>query len=128
MRALLDTHSFLWFIAGSNRLSVNARQLMADFENELVLSIASLWEIAIKVSLGKLDLREPFEELFPRQIQEHEIETLRITFPHLSRLLNLPLHHRDPFDRLIIAQGLEEGIPIITTDPAFSDYPVTTIW
>jgi PIN domain nuclease of toxin-antitoxin system len=128
MQALLDTHSFLWFLAGDERLSHHARQIMADFENELLLSIGSLWEIAIKASLGKLELFAPFEELFPQQLQVHEIELLQIHISHLSQMMTLPFHHRDPFDRLIIAQGLYEGLPVITVDPAFRAYSVTVIW
>ena len=128
MRVLLDTHSLLWFLSGDEKLSATAQQVMIDFENELVLSIASLWEIAIKVSLGKLEIAEPFEELFPSQLREHEIELLHITFPHLFHVVSLPFHHRDPFDRLIIAQSLAEELPVITADPAFQVYGVTIIW
>lgn len=128
MRTLLDTHSLLWFLTGSERLSETAQQVMADFDNELVLSIASLWEIAIKVSLGKLELAQPFEELFPSQLREHEIELLHMTFPHLFHVVSLPFHHRDPFDRVIAAQSLADGLPVITTDPAFHSYGVTIIW
>jgi PIN domain nuclease of toxin-antitoxin system len=128
MRALLDTHSFLWFITGDTRLSHHAHTIIADFDNEFVLSIASLWEIGIKVSLGKLTLLRPFEEIIPAELHKHEIGILPIEFQHLIQIVTLPFHHRDPFDRLIIAQGLVEGLPIVSADPAFADYPVKVIW
>ena len=128
MRALLDTHAFLWFIAGSDKLSTAARDMIADLDNELFLSVASLWEIAIKVSIGKLDLSRPFEELIPDQLKENEISTVSIELDHLSETIKLPFHHRDPFDRLIIAQGIVEGLPIISSDPVFAEYPVKVVW
>ena len=128
MRVLLDTHSFLWFLAGDSRLSPHARQIMTDFENDLVLSVASLWEIAIKTSLGKLALAAPYDELFPQQLQQHEIHVLQIQLSHLCTLTSLPFHHRDPFDRLIIAQGATEDLPIMSVDSVFSSYPVHVIW
>ena len=105
MRILLDTHSFLWFIEGSKNLSKKAREIIADFENELVLSVGSLWEITIKTSLGRLELSEPLEELIKNQLKENEINVLPIELKHLSVLNELSFHHRDPFDRLIIAPG-----------------------
>jgi len=128
MRVLLDTHAFLWFISGSKKLSSVARNMIADLDNEVFLSVASLWEIAIKVSLGKLDLVQPYEELIPEQLQQEEISTLPIELEHLTNMIKLPFHHRDPFDRLIIAQGIVEGLPIVSFDPVFADYPVRIIW
>jgi len=127
MRALLDTSCFLWFIAGSDRLSANARNFILDLNNELMLSAASLWEIAIKVSLGKLDLLKSFEELIPDQIQRNTIGLLPIEIEHLSTLIKLPFHHRDPFDRLIIAQGVTEGLPVISGDSVFQKYNIEVI-
>jgi len=127
MRCLLDTQSFLWFIAGSGKLSDQARNLIADMDNEVLLSVASLWEIVIKVSLGKLVLSQPFEELIPKQLDQNEIKVLQIELDHLSALVKLPLHHRDPFDRLIIAQALVEDVPVITQDAAFQNYPAQVI-
>jgi len=127
MRALLDTSCFLWFIAGSDRLSINARNFILDLNNELVLSAASLWEIAIKVSLGKLDLLQSFEELITTQIESNAINLLPIEIKHLSTFIKLPFHHRDPFDRLIIAQGVTEGIPVISGDSVFQKYNVEVI-
>ncbi len=128
MRLLLDTHSFLWFIAGTDQLSSRARDLISDFDNEVVMSVASLWEIAIKTSLGKLRLSRPFEELIPEQLEQNDFEVIGIEMRYLSELLKLPLHHRDPFDRLIIAQAVTEQIPIVSRDPAFQKYSVQLIW
>ncbi len=128
MRFLLDTHAFLWFIDGDERLGEQAHGILGDIENEILLSIASLWEIAIKESLGKLDLKQPFEELIPRQLLSNEIGLLPIDLKHLPVLTNLPFHHRDPFDRLLIAQAMSEGMPILSRDPAFREYPVQVIW
>jgi len=127
VRLLLDTHIFLWLIAGSERLRDPARSLLIDAENEALLSVASLWEIAIKVNLGKLTLERPFEELIPEQLSVTEIDQLPIRMEHLAALLKLPLHHRDPFDRLIIAQALAEGLPVLSSDPEFQKYPVQVI-
>lgn len=123
---LLDTHAFVWFIGGSDKLSHRARLLMEDETNRLLLSAASLWEIGIKVSIGKLDLGEPFDQLIPRQLAENEIEILSITLSHVARLLELPFHHRDPFDRVLIAQAATENCPLISADPIRSvwDYAV----
>ena len=110
---LLDTHTYLWFIAGDERLSARGRQIIADPAAELRLSVASLWEIAIKYSLGKLPLARPFAEMFPEPLERDRIGLL---------------HHRDPFDRLIVATALEEGLPVLSRDAAFSGYPVEVIW
>jgi PIN domain nuclease of toxin-antitoxin system len=128
MRALLDTNSFLWFISGSDRLSIDAKTVIADLQNQLVLSTASLWEIAIKVSLKKLDLRQPYGQLIPQQLEENDIAVLPIELNHLRKVIDLPFHHRDPFDRLIVAQALAEGIPVISSDAVFSRYAVRIIW
>jgi PIN domain nuclease of toxin-antitoxin system len=128
MKLLLDTQSFLWFIGGSPRLSPRAASRIADPANEVVLSIASLWEMAVKVSLGKLNLGEPFGQLIPAQLQTNRIGVLPIEVAHLAIVSILPLHHHDPFDRLIIAQAEVEGLPIVSSDPAFDAYPVTRLW
>ena len=103
MKFLLDTHVLIWFLDGNLRLSSRARQLVEDENNEVFVSIVSLWEIAIKNSLGKLELAQPFEQMFPRQLQENSIEILDISVEHLNAVRILPFHHRDPFDRLILA-------------------------
>ena len=128
MRALLDTSSFLWFIAGSDSLSIKARDLIVDMNNDLFLSVASLWEIAIKMSIGKLKLLRSFEQIVPAQLEENFINILPIELNHLSQIIELPFHHRDPFDRLIIAQSMTEGLPVISRDASFQMYPVEVIW
>ncbi len=128
MKELLDTSTFLWFISDSDRLSSKARNHIADLENDLILSIASLWEISIKTSLGKLELLRPFDQLFPAQLEENAIDILPIKIEHLSNIIDLEFFHRDPFDRLLIAQSITEKIPIITSDAAFTKYPVEVIW
>ncbi|MBV6466092.1 MAG: type II toxin-antitoxin system VapC family toxin [Anaerolineae bacterium CFX3] len=128
MNILLDTHAFLWFAAGSASTSKKARALIENAENAAFLSVASLWEIAIKVSLGKLELMEPFEKLIPEQLEDNNIGLLHINVSHAALVANLPFHHRDPFDRLLIAQAKVEQIPIISTDKIFDEYDVERIW
>jgi len=128
MKLLLDTHSFLWFIGGSSKLSVNARMLIEDLSNQSVLSVASLWEIAIKVSSGKLSLVQSFETFIPQQMSLNGIELLEISFPHTVVVATLPFHHRDPFDRLLIAQAIVEQIPIVGCDTKFDAYAITRLW
>jgi PIN domain nuclease of toxin-antitoxin system len=128
MRLLLDTHAFLWFIMGSSSLSPSTRDLIEDGANERFLSAASLWEIAIKVSIGKLTLSAPFDVLFPEQLDSNGIGLLGIEAAHTAVVSTLPFHHRDPFDRLLVAQAVVEGMPIISTDIAFDAYPVTRLW
>ncbi len=127
-RALLDTHSFLWFISGNERLSRPARTLIEARENPMLVSMASLWEIAIKHDLGKLSLERPFVELIPEQLERQRIGVLGIELPHLAELTRLPLHHRDPFDRLLVAQARAEGLPIVSVDGALDVYGVQRIW
>ncbi len=128
MRFLLDTHTFLWFIEGSLNLSDVARNLIEDQASQRFLSVASLWEMSIKVSIGKLELGMTFTELVKREVYGNAIELLEIQPEHLDELAKLPFHHKDPFDRLMIAQSLVEGIPIVTKDGAFASYPVTLLW
>ena len=128
MRLLLDTHAFLWFIMGSANLSVNARALIENPANERQLSVVCLWEIAIKTSLGKLTISAPFDELIPAQLMLNGIDVLNIKVDHLSTLTSLPFHHRDPFDRLIIAQAIVEKLPVISLDGVFDTYGVTRHW
>ena len=126
--ALLDTHAFIWFIGGSERLSPRARALIEARENPMFVSVASLWEIAIKNGIGKLDLDRPFAQLIPEQLERQQIEVLGIQVSHLAELIHLPQHHRDPFDRLIAAQAIVEGLPIISTDPVLDAYGVQRLW
>ncbi|HKP76612.1 MAG TPA: type II toxin-antitoxin system VapC family toxin [Longimicrobiaceae bacterium] len=128
MRALLDTHTFLWFISGNERLSSRARELIEARENSMLVSAASLWEIAIKHSLGKLTLDHPFAELIPDQLRRQGIGVLGIEVSHLTELVTLPPHHRDPFDRLLVAQARVESLPVISVDPALDRYGVARVW
>jgi PIN domain nuclease of toxin-antitoxin system len=125
---LLDTHSLLWFVVASPKLSLKARAVIEDPTNQLFFSAASLWEVAIKVSLGKLDLGEPFDHFFPRQLDVNRIVLLRITVAHASALVNLPHHHRDPFDRILVAQAQVESLSIVSGDPALDAYGVSRLW
>jgi PIN domain nuclease of toxin-antitoxin system len=128
MRLLVDTHAVLWFVWGHRNLSPVASGLLADPANSLLLSAGSLWEIAIKVSLGKLTLTIPYDEFVQGVIAGNSIEILPITVTHAQRLTTLPFHHRDPFDRLMVAQAIEEALPIISGDLAFDSYPVERLW
>ena len=137
MRYLLDTHTLLWFLADDKKLSRHARRLIENSSNDRLLSVASLWEIAIKTRIGKLDLLEPFDCLFPEQLNLNKIDILDITIDSLIKLTTLPFHprhrnphnrHTDPFDRLIIAQALVEDLPIIGIDPDFDAYGVIREW
>lgn len=128
MKHLLDIHTLLWFLKGDKKLSDKARGLIDNPANRKFLSIASLWEIAVKVSLGKLALNKPFEKLFPEQLHFNRIEILDVTVDNLIKLTTLPFHHRDPFDRLIIAQALVEELPIIGADAAFDAYAINREW
>jgi len=128
LRLLLDTHSFLWFINGSPQISRNARTLIEDASNQPLLSAASLWEMAIKLSLGKLSLAQPFEVLIPQQMRLNGIKLLGIEIEHTAAVSKLPFHHRDPFDRLLIAQAMVEQIPIVSADTAFDTYSIKRLW
>ena len=128
MRVVLDTHTFLWFIDGDAALSPYARQLIEDRTNERLLSIASLWEMAIKVGLGKLSLSLPYRHWMGRAIADLNLSILPITVEYADRQAVLPHHHRDPFDRLLIAQSLTDAIPIVTADAQFNSYGIVRIW
>ncbi len=128
MRLLLDTHTFLWFILDRAELSRRAASLMEDPANVLLLSTAALWEIAIKASLGKLALAQPFGVLIPQQLHINDIQVLPITLEHLVVVSTLPFHHRDPFDRLMAAQAMVEGVPLLSRDRVFDAYGVRRLW
>lgn len=104
------------------------RQAIEDEENEVLLSIASVWEIAIKTSVGKLTLAKPFAELIPEQIADNEIDVLPIHFGELKIVSSLPLYHRDPFDRLLLAQTITHGVPIASDDANFAQYGISLLW
>ncbi len=128
MKLLLDTHVFLWFIGGDKRLSPSAQVLIEDVSNDAYLSVASLWEMAIKISLGRLQLAQPFETFIPHQLSLNRIGLLGITMSHTARVAALPFHHRDPFDRLLVAQAQVEQMPLMSSDPAFDAYGITRLW
>ena len=128
VRVLLDTHSFLWFITADSKLSAPAQRIIATGSNEPFLSVACVWEIAVKVSIGRLPLPEPLDTFIPEQLRINRIGLLPIELRHTFAVARLPLHHRDPFDRLLIAQALAEGLPIVSADPAFDSYPVQRLW
>lgn len=128
MKWLLDTHTFLWFVNGSPLLSQTARGLIEMPGAKNLLSVASIWEMAIKYSLGKLSFSQPFEVFVPQQVARNGISVLPIEQAHLNEVSVLPFHHKDPFDRLIIAQGIVEKIEIISIDAAFDAYGVSRQW
>ena len=128
MKLLLDTHTFLWFIGGDTNLSGTAKSIIMDRTTSRLLSIASLWEIAIKINARKLQIGMSFEELHSKYIYGNGISLLTIELEHLDAFTTLPLHHRDPFDRLIIAQAQSENIPILSRDGTFDQYNVRRIW
>jgi len=127
MKALLDSHAFLWALSGDTRMSTRARDIF-EGPSSLSLSIVSIWEILIKVQLGKLGLPRPAASYIFSALAKNKIATLPIRLDHLIAYENLPLHHRDPFDRMLIAQGIKEELPIITADRNFQNYSVRTIW
>jgi PIN domain nuclease of toxin-antitoxin system len=128
VRVLLDTHPLLWFVLDDDRLSALARSAIIDRSNDLLISPASYWEIAIKVRLGKYTLDEDFAGFWEREIVDNHWTILPITVKHASVVATLPLHHRDPFDRLLIAQAMSEEIPIVSGDRVFDRYDVTRVW
>lgn len=127
MRLLLDTHAFLWFVTGSERLSPRARRALAVEDSEPLLSAASVWEMAIKARLGRLTLPGTVEEYVAEKVASG-LAVLPIEWPHAAAVERLPLYHRDPFDRLIIAQALAENLPVVSADPAFRRYGVKVVW
>lgn len=128
MSLLLDTHAFLWWITNSPRLSAVARAAVLSAEGPVSVSAASGWEIAIKAGLGKLDLLDDPSEVIPKQIAIHGFSVLPITMDHALRVRLLPPLHRDPFDRILVAQSLVESLRILTADPLIARYGVRTVW
>lgn len=128
MRVLLDTHVMYWYIEGDPQLSTTARTLIRDVSNEVLISPASYWEIAIKVSLGKWRLNRPYEDFIDIALKQYGFLLLPILPAHTARLIGIPFYHKDPFDRLLAAQALAEGIPMVSADSAFDDYDVTRLW
>jgi len=125
MRLLLDTHAFLWWADDAAELSSTARDAIAKLENEVLFSMASCWELSIKVSLGKFKLATPIERFIPEQLG---FRLLDISFRHVSRVATLPLHHRDPFDRLLASQVIEDELVLVSADRIFEQYGVQRVW
>ncbi|MFZ1537738.1 MAG: type II toxin-antitoxin system VapC family toxin [Chromatiaceae bacterium] len=128
MRLLLDTHAFLWFILDDRKLSKVAKNLISDPENAVEISPASYWEIAIKISIGKYSLPEPYAEFMERELAANDFGILSIEPRHTAVLTDLPFHHRDPFDRLLVAQAMAEQVPLVSADPALDAYGVKRLW
>jgi PIN domain nuclease of toxin-antitoxin system len=125
---LLDTHTMLWFFWDDRQLSAHAKSLIEDGDNRKLVSTASCREIAIKVGLGKLDLGEPSRSFLPREIARNNFELLPISLTHATMVEGLVPHHRDPFDRLLIAQAMVEGLLLVSTDAIFDQYGVSRLW
>jgi len=126
MKVLIDTHIFLWGIQDEEKLSRRVQTLLPAAE--VWISVASLWEVITKVQIGKLTLPAPVGDYLAAKLKANGVLVLQITFDHVRRLESLALHHRDPFDRMLIAQSLEEKIPLVTSDPLFALYPVEVLW
>lgn len=128
MRLLLDTHAFLWFVLGDPLLCDYAKSLILDTDNEKLVSPASYWEIAIKTSIGKLSLNAPYEVFIRRGIEANGFVILPITIKQTAAVSTMPFHHRDPFDRLLVAQALVEDIPLVSADPTLDAYGIKRLW
>ena len=125
---LLDAHALLWFVWDDPRLSAGAKALIEDADNRKLVSVATCWEIAIKVGLGKLDLGEPSRSFLPREITRNNFALLPISVDHATMVEGLTQHHRDPFDRLLIAQSMVESLQVVSADAVFDQYGVSRLW
>lgn len=128
MALLLDTHAFLWFIDADPRLSPSAAERIGNPAERVLVSVASLWEIVIKLGTGKLTLDRPPAELWPESLTTNNFEALPVTSEHVLAVSPFPLYHRDPFDRLLIAQAIVEKLHLVSADAAFDRYPVQRVW
>jgi PIN domain nuclease of toxin-antitoxin system len=128
MRVLIDTHVFIWWTGDSNQLSPLVLNTLIDPQTEVFLSVASIWEMQIKTSLGKLSLQNALPDLVNDEILRNRIKLLPIDLQHIYRLGDLPLHHRDPFDRLLISQSMSESLVIVSIDEQFDAYRVNRLW
>ncbi|MBN2416813.1 type II toxin-antitoxin system VapC family toxin [bacterium] len=128
MTCLLDTHTLLWIVSDDFRLSETAKRVYLDAANTMLVSMACLWEIAIKVSLKKLTIPGSVSDFIASHVLGNDIGLMEIRHQHLAGLEHLPWHHRDPFDRLLICQAMYEDVPLLSGDPAFDAYPVKRIW
>ena len=128
MHVLLDTHALLWFLLDDTKLSRTAREVISDSTTKVSVSPATYWEIAIKISLGKYTLDEPYGVFFKRELTTNDFDILPILPRHTVILTDLPFHHRDPFDRLLVAQSIAEQIPLVSCDEVIDNYKVTRLW
>lgn len=128
MKVLLDTHAFIWWDSDPAKLSSQARAVCEDRANVVLLSVASAWEMQIKLQLGKLDLRLSLAEVIASQQRTNDIQVLPVVLGHVLALQDLPAYHKDPFDRLLIVQANMEEAVLITHDPVFAQYPVKLLW
>lgn len=128
MKLLLDTQALIWFAEDDVRLSAKAKEAVEDPQNEVFYSAASIWEMAIKISLGKLRLAVPLDESFQVLLEKNGLEFLPVEFAHAAHVSSLPRHHGDPFDRMLVAQAILGGMRPVSSDEAFDLYPVQRLW
>jgi PIN domain nuclease of toxin-antitoxin system len=128
LKVLLDTHALLWFLLDDPALSGTARELIRNPQTEVFVSPASYWEIAIKISIGKYRLPEPLAAFMDRELARNRFDILPISVRHADRVARLPFHHRDPFDRLIVAQALEDTLPLLSADQIMDRYGAQRVW
>ena len=128
MKLLFDTHTFIWWDSEPSRLSASVYAACHDSNNQLLLSVASVWEMQIKVQIGKMKLSLPLDDIVAHQVKNNKVRLLPITLPHVLTLDTLPLYHKDPFDRILIAQANTEGATLLSRDRVFSKYPVALLW
>jgi PIN domain nuclease of toxin-antitoxin system len=128
MRILIDTHVFIWWTSDSQKLSLTLYNLLTSPKTQVILSVVSIWEMQIKLSLGKLELKTALPELVEDEVKQNRIELLPLDLSHIYALSNLPNYHRDPFDRLLIAQAKSEELVIISIDEKFDGYDIERLW
>lgn len=128
MKCLLDTHAMVWFWLDDPHLSSSALKIIGDPRNSILISPASYWELAIKISLGKYQLPVPYESFFQEQLSRTDFDVLPIALRHTAALIAMPFHHRDPFDRLIVAQAQVEALPLVSNDPFLDRYGIERVW
>jgi PIN domain nuclease of toxin-antitoxin system len=128
MKLLLDTHALIWLANNPENLSSLAVELIQDRSNDLLLSVVSVWEMAIKLQLGKLQLNRSLSSLIITQQQVNDLQILTVQLVHVLAVESLPVYHKDPFDRLLIAQAITENLPILSVDEVFDHYPIQRLW
>ena len=128
MKILLDTHALLWLITDNRQLSKTAKEIFLDQKNRLFFSITSLWEICIKMSLGKISLKNGWLKTIQDEMKANAVNWLPVEIEHCAKLTKLPFHHRDPFDRMLIAQAIVEDMLLLSRDTRLSDYEITRVW